>query len=125
MRILCVEDDADSRELMRIFLEEKGYEVLEASNSSDALELAKQGGLALIILDNCMARGSGVELCKQIRGFDTQTPILFFSGAAYKTDVEGAMGAGAQAYLIKPTDYRVVVATVGKLIHSANLQAAS
>jgi DNA-binding response OmpR family regulator len=124
MRILCVEDDADARELMRIFLRQAGYEAVEASDSGDALELAKQNEFALIILDNWLTQGSGVELCKQIRAFDTHTPILFFSGAAYKADVEQAMEAGAQAYLIKPTDYRVVVATVGELIQSARMHSA-
>lgn len=122
MRILCVEDDVDARLIMTMFLEQAGYEVVEASNNSNALELAEQNGFALIILDNWMAERSGVELCKQIRRFDTHTPVLFFSGAAYKTDVEEALAAGAQAYLTKPTDYKVVVATVGELIHSASMQ---
>ena len=118
MRILCVEDDADSRELVTLILEQAGYEVVTASDSSNALELAEQKGFALIMLDNWLAPGSGVELCKQIRRFDTHTPIIFLSSAAYKTDVQQAMAAGAQSYITKPTDFGTLIATIGDLIHS-------
>lgn len=116
MRILCVEDDADSREILTMFLELEGYEVVTAVNSAEGLKLARQDGLAAIILDNCMERGSGVDLCKQIRQFDSHTPILFYSGAVYQTDAQQAMAAGAQVYLTKPTDFKVIVETIGELI---------
>ena len=112
MRILCVEDDADSREMMTITLEKSGYEVVAASNPTDGLKIAEQDGLALIILDNWYDKGSGVELCKQIRSFDPHTPIIFFSGAAFQADIRKAMDAGAQGYLIKPSGIRDLVETI-------------
>ena len=112
MRILCVEDDADSREMMTVLLEQAGYEVLAASNPTDGLEIAEHGAPALILLDNCIEKGSGIELCKQIRSFDSQTPILFYSGAAYESDVRKAMEAGAQGYLIKPAGIQVLIETI-------------
>lgn len=112
MRILCVEDDADSREMMTLLLEHAGYDVVAASNPADGLNLARQDGISLIILDNWYERGSGVELCRQIRRFDSQTPIIFYSGAAFQSDIRKAMDAGAQGYLIKPTGIRDLVETV-------------
>jgi DNA-binding response OmpR family regulator len=112
MRILCVEDDADSREMMTIILEQAGYEVVAASNPADGLKIAKHDAPALIILDNWYDRGSGVELCKQIRQFDSRTPIIFYSGAAFQSDVRKAMDAGAQGYLIKPVGIRDLIATI-------------
>ncbi len=112
MRILCVEDDADSREMMTIILEQAGYEVIAASNPTDGLKIAEHGAPALIILDNWCERGSGVELCKQIRKFDSQTPIIFYSGAAYQSDIRKAMDAGAQGYLIKPAGIRDLIETI-------------
>ena|ERR1700742_1224620 len=122
MRILCVEDDADSRELMTLILEQAGYEVVTASDTGNALELAEQNKFALIILDNWLAPGSGVELCKQIRRFDTHTPIIFLSSAAYKIDAEQAMAAGAQDYITKPADFGALIATIGNLVHSSSPQ---
>jgi hypothetical protein len=46
--------------------------------------------------------GWGLDLCEMIRGFDTATPIIFFSALAYPYDCEAAIAAGAQEYLIKP-----------------------
>ena len=117
MRILCVEDDADSREMMTIILEQAGYEVVAASNQTDGLELVRQYTPDLIILDNWYERGSGVELCKQIRSFDSHTPIIFYSGSAYQSDMRKAMDAGAQSYLIKPAGIRDLVETIEVLTH--------
>jgi DNA-binding response OmpR family regulator len=117
MRILCVEDDADGLEMMTVLLGLADYEVVAASNPTDGLELARQEALALIILDNWYARGSGVELCKQIRNFDSHTPIIFFSSAAYEADAQQAMEAGAQAYLKKPLGIQVLVETIETLTH--------
>jgi DNA-binding response OmpR family regulator len=115
MQILCVEDDADSREMMTILLGEAGYEVITASGSDDALELATLEDFAVIILDNWYERGSGVELCKEIRRFDSHTPIIFYSGAAYESDIQRAMEAGAQVYLTKPTGIQVLVKTIEEM----------
>ena len=98
--------------MMTILLEQAGYEVVAASNPADGLEIAKQDAPALIILDNWYERGSGVELCRQIRKFDSRTPIIFYSGAAYQSDIRKAMDAGAQGYLIKPAGIRDLVETV-------------
>lgn len=115
MRILCVEDDADSREMMTIILQQAGYDVVAASNPTDGLKIAKQPAPALIILDNWYEKGSGVELCKQIRKFDSQTPIIFYSGAAYQSDIRKAIDAGAQGYLIKPAGIRDLIGTIETL----------
>lgn len=115
MRILCVEDDADSREVMTLLLEMWSYDVVTAIGPTDGLELSKQGGFALIMLDNWYEEGSGLELCKQIRRFDTKTPIIFYSAAAYEEDVQKAMEAGAQCYLFKPTGIQEVVQTIEEL----------
>jgi CheY-like chemotaxis protein len=101
-RILCVDDDQDTREMMHVLLDGYGYEAVIAASVSDALESARSGGLALCILDHWITAGNGIELCQQIRAFDADTPIVFYSAAAYKADIEKGMAAGAQAYLVKP-----------------------
>jgi DNA-binding response OmpR family regulator len=113
-RILCVEDDKDTRDLMDVMLGTYGYEAVSTASMSDALESAKSGGLALCILDNWLTESTGVELCKEIRAFDAVTPIMFYSGAAYLTDIQKGLDAGAQAYLVKP-DFDHLKETIDRL----------
>jgi OmpR-family two-component system manganese-sensing response regulator len=79
-----------------------GYEVEHALSATDGLKLAKAGGFDLILLDWLFEDGTGIELCEQIRRLDAATPILFYSGISDENDIERALGAGAQGYLVKP-----------------------
>jgi DNA-binding response OmpR family regulator len=101
-RILCVDDDEDTRIMMQALLTAYGYEPIVAASLSDALESARSGGLALCILDHWIPDGGGIQLCQQSRTFDTDTPIIFFSAAALKSDIQDGLDAGAQEYLLKP-----------------------
>jgi DNA-binding response OmpR family regulator len=118
-RILCVDDQEDTRDMMRLLLDNYGYEAVIAASVSDALESARSGGLALCILDHWLTESNGIELCKQIRAFDSATPIMFYSGAGYQSDIQKGLGAGAQAYLVKP-DFERLRPTIDRLIHGAD-----
>jgi Response regulators consisting of a CheY-like receiver domain and a winged-helix DNA-binding domain len=63
--------------------------------------------------------GSGVELCRRVRKFNQRTPIIFYSGLAYETDITKALAAGAQAYLVKPVDVTDLIQSVENLIGKA------
>lgn len=102
-RILYIEDHDDTRELISLVLQQKEYEVVTGTTVAAGLELAQSTKFDLYLLDSWLPDGSGIELCKRIRDFDSQTPILFYSAAAYEADREMALQSGAQAYLIKPT----------------------
>ena len=115
-RILCSEDDADTRELISITLSYEGYEVVCAESAAEALELARTQTFALFLMDNWMPGMSGPHLCEAIREFNIKTPILFYSGAAYETDKEAARLAGAQGYLVKPVETDDFFAEVARLI---------
>jgi len=115
-RILCVDDDEDTREMMSILLRHYGYEAVIAASVSDAWESARSGGLDLCILDHWMTESNGIELCQQLRAFDPATPIMFYSAAAYKTDIAKGLAAGAQAYVTKP-DFDNLKITIDRLIY--------
>jgi len=121
-RILLVDDDEDTRIMMRVLLLEYGYEPIIATSVSDALEYAKSGGLALCILDHWITQSKGTELCQQIRTFDSHTPILFYSGAGYKADITSGLGAGAQAYVVKP-DFEGLMQTINRLVDQSDSEA--
>lgn len=105
--------------MMSVLLDHYGYEAVIAASVSDALERARSGGLALCILDHWLSQGSGIELCQQIRAFDSDTPIMFYSGAGYRADIQEGLDAGAQVYLVKP-DIDHLKPTIDRLIHGAD-----
>ncbi len=117
-RILCTEDDADTRDLITFTLELEGYKVICTDDAQTALELIKAERFDLYLLDNWLPGVSGVDLCEKIREFDAKTPILFYSGAAYPTDKERALGAGAQGYLVKPVVTDDLLREVSRLLSS-------
>jgi DNA-binding response OmpR family regulator len=113
-RILLVEDYEDERDLAALTLAE--YALVTARDFNDGLRLARRGGFDLYILDSWPPVKSGVELCRAIREFDPDTPILFYSAAAYAKDVQEGLLAGAQAYLVKPVIPDELRRTVAQLI---------
>lgn len=120
-RILCTEDDPDSRELLVCMLENAGYLVTVTGNSAHALAIAKRETFDLILVDNWMPGLSGQELTREVRKFNQSTPILFYSGAAYDADKKEAFDAGAQGYLTKPEGISDLVVEVAKLIAEAKI----
>jgi DNA-binding response OmpR family regulator len=100
--ILCVEGDADSCYILTFFLSEAGYDVTATETAEEGLELARGCGFNLILLDIRYRDGNGIEICGDIRRFDANTPILFYSGETDGDQVAAALSAGAQAYVIKP-----------------------
>lgn len=119
-RILCTEDDPDTRDLLHFILRDAGYEVATANTAEDALTLAKDKSFDLYIVDNWLAGMSGVELTVRIRRFDSSTPILFYSGAVVQADRSTALAAGAQSYLIKPSNADDLIREVARCSWAKN-----
>ena len=120
-RILCTEDDPDTAEMLALSLEMAGYEVTCTCNPEEAIEQIRSGEFDLCLMDNWMPGISGEDLCMKIRAFDTKTPILFYSGAAYDSDKQRAKDAGAQGYLVKPVLGDKLLAEVERIIAEAKL----
>ena len=120
-RILCTEDDADSRDLLVYILQAANYQVTVTGDSADALSLARREQFDLILVDSWMPGLSGQELTTEIRKFNSNTPILFYSGAARESDKQDAHDAGAQGYLTKPLGISELVDEVARLIAEARI----
>lgn len=114
--ILYIEDHDDTRELITLVLAERNYRVTTGSTVLAALKLAHEHHFDLYMLDSWLPDGSGIELCKQLREFDHETPIMFLSAAAYETDKQAAMESGAQRYMVKPADIQGLSSEVDALI---------
>lgn len=120
-RILCIDDHEDTNLLLQTFLERTlRYEVIAAVTGAQGLEMAISQPLDLIMLDAWLPDMSGVELCREIRRFNQVTPILFYSAAAYSSDIETGLAAGAQAYIVKPADLDELELTIRRLIEGTS-----
>lgn len=118
-RILCVDDEADSCDLMKIYLEQAGYDVVTAMTMAEGLQLARNQKFDLYILDVLLPDGSGLEFVRQLRNFDRKTPFVFHSANAYEKDIRCGLAKGAIAYITKPSDPDFVVELVDKLVFEA------
>jgi DNA-binding response OmpR family regulator len=123
-RALYVEDDADTSDLVEIWLGIHGCQVTTVGTTTEALRLAQNSRFDIYILDNWLPDGNGIELCKKLRVLNQQTAILFLSGAAYQSDIEQSIAAGAQAYLTKPVDLEELYETVIQLVKGVHVGAA-
>ncbi len=103
-RVLFVEDTSDTRDLVEFSLKQDGFEVVTAQTAEEGLTLARQKSFALIMLDIGLPDKDGLALCREIRLFDTRTPILFYTAFAELLDEQEATKAGAQGCLRKPED---------------------
>jgi DNA-binding response OmpR family regulator len=120
-RVLCVEDDSDTCEMISSLLGLIGCDVVTANTAGEALEFIREGRFDLYLLDNWLPGGSGVEVCRRIRESGDVTPVLFYSGAGSNDDRREALEAGAQAYLVKPNDVGVLVETVRRLLERGSV----
>jgi CheY-like chemotaxis protein len=100
--ILCVDDNEDNCFMLTSLLGREGYEAKSAESIEQALEFAHKDSFNIYVLDSWLSKGSGADLCQKIREFDPQTPIIFYSGAAYESDKREALQAGANAFVAKP-----------------------
>lgn len=101
-RVLYVDNDADTCEMVRLLFSSHGIEVCCAGSAADAVLRIKSVQFDLLILDVWLPDTNGLEFCREVRRSDSKTPILFYSGAAYESDIANGLAAGANAYLVKP-----------------------
>lgn len=106
MKILVVDDSATDRFLLESYLVEMGHEVVMGEDGGQAVELYKQGGFDLILLDEVMPVKQGNEVAKEIRALETEdwVPIIFLSGRASPADIAFGIESGGDDYLTKPID---------------------
>jgi DNA-binding response OmpR family regulator len=110
-RVLCVDDDGDSRVMLTILLGLSMIEAKAVGTAAQALSLMQTERFDLCLLDSRLPDLDGFELCRRMRALNSHTPILFFSGDAFESDKTKGLAAGANAYLTKP-DLAGLVGTI-------------
>ena len=102
LRVLYAEDNEDAGLMVTTILEFSDIIVTTSNTIAEAWKLAQAEYFDLYLLDSNFPDGSGLDLCRQLREYSRHTPILFYSAAAYTTDIENGLAAGANGYLTKP-----------------------
>jgi CheY-like chemotaxis protein len=105
-RILVVEDESLTQDMLRRFFEIVGYEVIRAVNGTEAVKQAQEGNPHLIILDINLPDFDGYEVCRRLRGDDKtrRIPIIFLTTKDDRRDKLAGLELGADDFLTKPFD---------------------
>jgi two-component system alkaline phosphatase synthesis response regulator PhoP len=120
-KILLVEDERDIAEAIRMNLEAEGYDVEVVGDGERALAKAREGGFDLVILDVMLPGLDGVTVCREIRRFDAETPVLFLSALGATDDRVRGLAAGGDDYLGKPFDLRELLLRTQALLKRREL----
>ena len=117
-RIVVIEDDAVVAETLTLYLEHAGYSVVTAADGREGLALARQPGVALVILDLMIPGLSGQQVCRALRE-TSRVPILMLTARTSEDDRVAGLEMGADDYVPKPFSPREVVARVQALLRRA------
>lgn len=115
MKLLLIEDEPKTVQSLKQGLEEDGYEVDIAYDGLIGRQLAKNNSYQLIISDIIIPGINGIELCKEIRSSGDDTPILMLTALGTTDDKVTGLDAGADDYLVKPFEFKELLARVRAL----------
>ena len=120
IRILAVDDEPDIRQLLRILLENRGYQVTEASSGEEALRsLRTDPSYDLILMDIMMPDMDGYEATRAIRLSEkvdaADIPIIALTANAFAEDAKAAHDAGMNAHLSKPLDFNKLKSILARI----------
>ena len=109
--ILIADDDANICELVRLYLEKEGFQTVICLDGHRALEIFRQGGIDLAILDIMMPKLDGVSVCREIRK-ESKMPIIMLTAKGETFDKVLCLELGADDYVVKPFEGKELVARV-------------
>lgn len=120
LKVMVVDDESRMRKLVKDFLVKKNFEVLEAENGSEAIDIffAKKD-IALIILDVMMPKMDGWEVCRQIRAY-SKVPIIMLTARSDEKDELLGFELGVDEYISKPFSPKILVARVEAILRRTN-----
>ena len=116
IKILVIEDEKRVADLLKIGLEENGYQVLAAYDGEMGRRLFQSNDFQLIISDIILPKLNGFELCQKIRKADEEIPILMLTALGTADDKLEGFDVGADDYMVKPFDFRELLARVRVLL---------
>ena len=118
-KVLVVDDDAGTANLVRLYLEKAGYMVDVSHDGLDALKKAKTNTNDLIVLDLMLPDKSGLDICRELRS-ESDVPIIMLTAKVMETDRIEGFSVGADDYVTKPFSPRELVSRVQAVIRRCN-----
>lgn len=116
VKILVVDDESRMRKLVRDFLTRQNYEVLEAADGEEALDIFyKDKAIALLVLDVMMPKMNGWEVCREIRQ-TSKVPIIMLTAKSDESDELMGFDLGVDEYITKPFSPKILVARVEAIL---------
>ena len=120
LKILVVDDESRMRKLVKDFLEREGYEVLEAGDGMEAMDVFYENqDIALMILDVMMPKMDGWQVCREIRQ-ESKLPIIMLTARADERDELHGFELGVDEYISKPFSPKILVARVSAILRRTN-----
>ena len=121
IKILVVDDESRMRKLVKDFLGREGYQVLEAGDGMEAMEVFyDEKDIALIILDVMMPRMDGWQVCREVRQ-SSKVPIIMLTARSEERDELQGFALGVDEYISKPFSPKILVARVNVILRRANV----
>lgn len=111
--ILMIEDDAQSRQMVRLAMQSQNYRLLEAPSGDQGLDMALAESPDLILLDVNMPGMSGLDVCRKLRAEGSLVPIIMLTGKTDTIDKVVGLEVGADDYVTKPFEVRELMARIG------------
>lgn len=121
-RILIIDDEADIRESLETLLDLEGYQVEQAQNGAEGLRMLEQSNYDLVLLDLMMPDRSGMDVLREVRERDQDTPICMITAYGSVEVAVNALKAGAQDYFSKPWDNEKLLIEIERLIARRRLE---
>jgi len=115
-KLLVVDDDAHIRELVKVFLQNEGLEVIEATDGVDALSKLAAEKVDMVVMDIMMPNMDGWTLCEEIRSFDTDLPILMLTAKGETSQKVKGFQLGTDDYLVKPFEPAELIVRVKSIL---------
>ncbi len=118
-KILVVDDESRMRKLVKDFLVKSNYDVLEAEDGEQAVDLFfREKGISLVVLDVMMPRMDGWQVCKEIRAY-SQVPIIMLTARGDEQDELQGFKLGVDEYISKPFSPKILVARIEAVLRRA------
>ena len=122
LKVLVVDDESRMRKLVRDFLTKAGYDVLEAGDGEEALEIFfKQKDIALIVLDVMMPKMDGWQVCREVRAY-SKVPIIMLTARGDEQDELQGFQLGVDEYIVKPFSPKILVARIEAILRRSSRQ---
>ena len=120
-RVLIVDDDSDTTDLLRIILEPNDFEVSVANTGKQGVEQARTTVPDMMIVDLTMPDMDGLKVCREVRQFSSM-PILILSAVSRPNVAEEVLDSGADDFLVKPMSSGVLIASLNRLARRARAE---